>query len=734
MKAFYTSFLLLFTLLAYGQSDWTILQREASVLLRDVDFNGDAGFAVGGDKAGGQPLSVLLRSTDNGSTWEELAVPFNTSVRTTALDFVSADRGWIVGEDGTIFYTEDGGLSWGNQISNTDRHLTDVFFVNDNVGYITGEGNSHLVLKTTDGGLSWTDLSFGDSSNETNTIFFLDENTGWIGGTNTSVQPYIYRTDDGGLTWTEQDLPAVIADQTAAITGVVFADENVGYACVNSLYVQVPVLKTTDGGTTWDVIFTSERDYHHIALRDAQSIAVVATSVLGSGADKLYVSTDGGVNFSTYNQPVKNYAGGAVYRGDEIVVVSDQSIVMRSPANGAALEVINESPRLNAIAWQDALNGWITSGYVSGTAPFSLRTTDGGNTWTDAPGAPGGTAIDFLDTDPDRGWILFPGQLAKLWRTTNGGDSWLVKQVGNGGSFLEDFFFVDANVGWVFGGNGSIRKTTDGGVNFSFQNLDNTGVFVQALQFIDANEGWCAGGFGSGSAFINHSTDGGETWTAQTPVYNEQILDLQFLDAQNGFACTVGGHTQRTSDGGLTWKPGGDVPHLFAESIHMTSPAEGYLVARDKTGAQQTGQGHIYTTEDGGDTWALAFSNDYIEGSFSGFALNPDGNPWAVGNHNTIAYRGELVSSTATPARRGIRVSAYPNPVTEQATFAFTLPTPAPVSLSIFSADGRLVHREATRRAEGEQRWTWTPGPLAAGTYTYVLQVAGVPTAGVLVR
>ena len=739
MRQFYLFFLFLTPCLLIAQDEWTILERQASILLRDVHFSDDDNaYAVGGDALGGLPLSVLLRTTDGGASWEEVAVPFTNSLPVYGTHFVTPERGWVVGADGTIFYTEDGGTTWGNQISGTTRRLSRVLFVDDNTGYIVGGDNDdekYLVLKTTDGGLTWQDLSFGDAAYGLADVFFTDADNGWVGGnSSTGLEPVIYRTTDGGLTWIEQALPDPLATTFATVTGIAFApDGQTGYACVNSLYLQVPLLKTTDGGETWTEIFTSERDYHHLAVRDADNVALVATSVLDNGDDRLYVSNDGGASFTTFDLPVKAYAGGVSYRNDDIVIVADQSVVARSTSNGTALTVTNAVPRLDDIDWQDELNGWITSGYVRGTQPFSMRTTNGGNTWTEVPGAPGGTAIDFLDADPERGWILFPGQQPQLWRTTDGGDNWLVKQVSNGGGFLDGFFFVDANTGWVFGGSGIIRKTTDGGASFSFQDLATSNLFVQDVHFVDANEGWCAGGFGGAQVFLNYSTDGGDTWTAQTPAYDNQILDLDFVDNQRGWACTVDGLVQRTTDGGQTWTGVGSVPHEFADEIHMFGNGEGYLVARDRQSSSVAGRGHIYSTTDGGDTWTLEFTNEFTQGSLSGFALNPDGNPWTVGNHRTIAYRGMLVSDTDEPRTGGLPIASYPNPFNETVRFRFTPPAPTTATLSIFSAEGRLVH---TQRAtvNGEQTWTWSPGDLPAGAYGYVLEVNGYPTGGILIK
>lgn len=59
---------------------------------------------------GGRPGGFVLHSSDNGKTWEvqktELPVPIN------GIQFLTEQIGWMVGELGSIFKTEDGGKSW----------------------------------------------------------------------------------------------------------------------------------------------------------------------------------------------------------------------------------------------------------------------------------------------------------------------------------------------------------------------------------------------------------------------------------------------------------------------------------------------------------------------------------------------------------------------------------------------------------------------------------------------
>ena len=64
--------------------------------------------------------------------------------------FVDPEHGWIVGEEGEVLHTQDGGKRWVRQRSNAEQPLFAVHFANLTHGGIVGTNG--LILHTTDGG------------------------------------------------------------------------------------------------------------------------------------------------------------------------------------------------------------------------------------------------------------------------------------------------------------------------------------------------------------------------------------------------------------------------------------------------------------------------------------------------------------------------------------------------------------------------------------------------------
>ena len=70
-----------------------------------------------------------------------------------AIFFLNECTGWVVGANGTIGKTTDGGFSWEARTCDQEQLLA-VHFIDDNNGWAVGGAGA--VCATTDGGLTWT--------------------------------------------------------------------------------------------------------------------------------------------------------------------------------------------------------------------------------------------------------------------------------------------------------------------------------------------------------------------------------------------------------------------------------------------------------------------------------------------------------------------------------------------------------------------------------------------------
>jgi photosystem II stability/assembly factor-like uncharacterized protein len=135
--------------------------------LRDLHFlDADTGLIVGGDTAVDSP-GEIWRSTDGGTTWNTIPLPagewyFKAITFTTPL--VGYVCGYEAGSgDGIILITADAGLTWTITTATSPFAFSDVRFVDTQLGYACDLGSN--IIRTVDGGLSWTEDFFGVSGN-----------------------------------------------------------------------------------------------------------------------------------------------------------------------------------------------------------------------------------------------------------------------------------------------------------------------------------------------------------------------------------------------------------------------------------------------------------------------------------------------------------------------------------------------------------------------------------------
>jgi photosystem II stability/assembly factor-like uncharacterized protein len=264
----------------------SISWRNLSPNLFSVHFvNEHQGWVVGLD-------GTIAATADGGLTWSNQS---SGTEHLSSVHFVNERQGWAVGSGGTIVGTVDGGLTWSKQSSDTEAYLLSVHFVNERQGWAVGDDDT--IVATADGGLTWSDQSsqltvsrpqgnpFGGNSRILGSVHFVNERQGWAVG----WYGTIVATEDGGLTWSQQN-----SGTGKFLRSVHFVNERQGWAVSG----YGPIVATTDGGLTWST--QSSGTYADLAsvyfVNERQGWAV--------GMDNTIVATvDGGLTWSTQSLP-----------------------------------------------------------------------------------------------------------------------------------------------------------------------------------------------------------------------------------------------------------------------------------------------------------------------------------------------------------------------------------------------------------------------------------------------
>jgi photosystem II stability/assembly factor-like uncharacterized protein len=201
--------------------DW---QPNAIPCCSDVStiyfLNADTGFALG--------MYQEFWETTDGSDWNGVSMPGASYFpNNSSIQFLNDSDGFVVKKK--IYRTSDSGHSWTQLIVDTNRYFTSLFMRNLLEGFaIDDEG---YIFSTSDGGLTWS-LPYFLGPYPLYDIAFVTDSIGYIIGGNDiyhSQPPHnfegvIYKTADGGYSW------SLFQTFDHALTSMTFVNDSVGYA------------------------------------------------------------------------------------------------------------------------------------------------------------------------------------------------------------------------------------------------------------------------------------------------------------------------------------------------------------------------------------------------------------------------------------------------------------------------------------------------------------------------
>jgi photosystem II stability/assembly factor-like uncharacterized protein len=273
-------------------------------------------------------LSSTILSIKINSSSQEIQSSSNISSSSSAkstqcsisnINFISSKIGFICLNTSdvttisyTLFKTTDGGKNWAKIGNNSE--LSSTSFIDEKTGYgliTTSINNTYNLVKTINGGISWSSVSFLKDKNifginiVNSNVMFVSTFTGGTGNYFDSI-PHIFRTVDGGSIWTEINLPA---DYYVNWSDFSWVSSQIGYVLcggepgagnqMKSLYY------TNNGGKTWAIKSSSGYSGEFKKIGNltgggyCAGIKFFANGIgyMGLSRGDLQKSVDNGVNF-----------------------------------------------------------------------------------------------------------------------------------------------------------------------------------------------------------------------------------------------------------------------------------------------------------------------------------------------------------------------------------------------------------------------------------------------------
>ncbi|MFZ1729812.1 MAG: YCF48-related protein [Bacteroidota bacterium] len=571
----------------FAQWQWLNPLTEGNEFLDATFLDAQHGWIVGGNGA-------LLRTSDGGMTWSSQA----NILRTTpflglSIVFTDAANGLVSTNTGLLLRTNDGGFSW-NLLPRSALTMQKLRKAPD--GSVWGVGSLGTIARTTDVGLTWIRFSTGITT-VIYDIEFPDAQTAVAvcgGGT-------VLRSVDAGQNWT-----STIAGIGTDITSIDFSD------ALNGCAVQKPkyLLRTTDGGLTWSDSSFVVNELTQVRFTSATTGWLVSNSV-GS----VFKTENGGVSWSfvEVEQPRR-------FTFYSILPIDDQKVFLLGTGGGifSTLDGGGSWTQHGTAFTRQHLHGVSalsdTSAWVFGEGA-AFFTKDAGSTWSGSDtislgGFYSGYALSEMQ-------IIGSGSQGQVMYSADGGQNWQT-QILSAAGLIKQIVFVDNDNGWLAGAHGTLARSSDGGATWIELTAGVTHDF-NGIAAISASEAWVAGDGGR----IFHTVNGGANWTEQTTPVSTHLQTVHFTDALHGWA---GGQLAllRTSDGGVTWTSVSGLAGLdVIYRINFTDEQHGYIMLSRS----------VARTSDGGATF---YRTDYPATGLQDLDVVSDGHLWIAGDFGTV--------------------------------------------------------------------------------------------------
>lgn len=391
-----------------------------------------------------------LLSVDGGRTVTSLALPTELSATDLAEVHVLEGRRLVVratdsgaggGGARAEWVSEDDGASWRRVDARASVQSTvlEIWFLDRQVG--VAYTSSETVLRTVDGGRSWTErvlggptpgrtaalearryckpgavvqrnyCSVGEHSPATGLRFTADGTLGWM-----YRKAALYLSTDRGLTWQVN-----VSRPDGSILSVDFVDARTGRLLVYQGGRGAVLYRTDDGGTSWVE-----------AGAFAPGDLVEIGSIAFANRDVGLVATNGGVWTTADAGATWTARGGPGLRRARFA--DAQTVV------GLSISYIGPDR-----VWvsRDAGATWAMKG-AEELGDFAVRWAGG---------------LHVLGAES----FVVVGGAGRVQRTRDGGNTWTDVGVASG-PVLGGVFFLDDTTGWITGANGAILSTTSGGL------------------------------------------------------------------------------------------------------------------------------------------------------------------------------------------------------------------------------------------------------------------------------
>lgn len=302
-----------------------------------------------------------------------LKQPSPTTKNLKNVFFINSNTGWISGDSGFIARTTNSGENWTIQNTGINNDIQAFYFINERLGWavsweIFPDSTSFLgtkILKTTDGGNQWISYMYPEENRFMKTVYFIDSARGFLAGAPISI----FYTTDAGARWGAADTDTTLI-LGFPIENLKFFDSQTGYACGGFRDLAGSMWVSSNGGLNWKATVVGPEPLNDVYIFSG-------TKAIAAGGDFEY--------------------------GSSTVKTSNQGLSW-------IYDTLGTFGVASSIDFRTANEGWITLGI----AQKFTYTTDTGNTWRNIYTPDSIPVFDVDFTDSLNGWAVgYSGYILK---------------------------------------------------------------------------------------------------------------------------------------------------------------------------------------------------------------------------------------------------------------------------------------------------------------------------------
>ena len=570
------------------------------------------GWAAGGGGGESYLEPYLINTTNGGLSWMEHDMPELAGGVIRKIKFRNSTDGWITGgsvKNGFVYRTIDGGTTWVNRspddLTPPYNVISDILFFDSSTVLICGYHG--YMARSTDNGLQWQRIICKGLAPDSIIVHSLEEFQQVAGGVlYCKGQEGILRSDDGGITWNGI---LYVGNLAIALGGFYFNSADDGFT-IGGFGEGALRFVTRNGGSTWSVVpdtvgevtgqvtFFENIEMGYMIGHQSQ---IYRISPLGE--TKVQLNT----GYTWVSEPTVDF-----YNGSNGCIGGPKPIGLRKTAdNGKTWQIIDTTADYTGIIQKDENNFALSNGMVS---------TDGGNTWHQAPDARGSGRTLYKTADNSAVYFIQRNEAGVGVRLFTTRDWFTTAEECQMPADNGTFYFLNADTGWM--AFKSLYMTTDGAHSWKEIGPLNGIIGASCINFSDNLQGWVGGisDDNGKSTTILHTSDGGETWQ---PHKTMRYLPDSLFPPDMPFK--------------------GRLPtHICAQNSLIAWFVDGFY--------------GLFYTDDGGDVWQqVALSpksgDAYVSGTI---ALAGDGSLFCTGENGMVL---RIHATSEQSIRSGVRKS-----------------------------------------------------------------------------